>query len=227
MLCTSKCTFASAVSELSGHGVVTQAMVFGREVYRSASRVTRAVMALFQEYRRAVEGRDAKAVISLCDESFTDDGWLKTGDVCTVDANGYMRIVDRTKDVVKSGGEWISSVDLERVIKANVVLAIPGTEGIEVEVLDLRTLKPLDEEAVLATARKTGRVVVLTEEPQTGSFAGEVAARVAEKAFWHLDAPVARVCCLDTPVPYSPPLEDYYLPNADKLIARVRELLRA
>ncbi len=102
-----------------------------------------------------------------------------------------------------------------------------AAEGIEIEVLDLRTLKPLDEEAVVATARKTGRVVVLTEEPLTGSFAGEVAARVAEKAFWHLDAPVARLCCLDTPVPYSPPLEDYYLPNADKLIARVRELLRA
>ena len=102
-----------------------------------------------------------------------------------------------------------------------------AAEGIELEVLDLRTLKPLDEEAVVATARKTGRVIVLTEEPQTGSFAGEVAARVAEKAFWHLDAPVARVCCLDTPVPYSPPLEDDYLPNADKLIARVRELLRA
>lgn len=102
-----------------------------------------------------------------------------------------------------------------------------ATEGIELEVLDLRTLKPLDEEAILATAEKTGRVLVLTEEPKTGSFAGEVAARVAEKAFWHLDAPVARLCCLDTPVPYSPPLEDEYLPNADKLISRVRELLGA
>ncbi|MEO8277206.1 MAG: alpha-ketoacid dehydrogenase subunit beta [Thermoanaerobaculia bacterium] len=100
-------------------------------------------------------------------------------------------------------------------------------EGIEIEVLDLRTLKPLDEEAVLATARKTGRVIVLTEEPTTGSFAGEVAARIGEKAFWNLDAPVARVCCIDTPVPYSPPLEDFYLPNADKLIARIRELLEA
>ncbi len=98
-------------------------------------------------------------------------------------------------------------------------------EGIEIEVLDLRTLKPLDEEAVLATARKTGRVVVLTEEPATGSFAGEVAARIADKAFWHLDAPVARVCCFDTPVPYSPPLEDEYLPNAAKLVTRIRGLL--
>ncbi|MEO8198131.1 MAG: alpha-ketoacid dehydrogenase subunit beta [Thermoanaerobaculia bacterium] len=100
-----------------------------------------------------------------------------------------------------------------------------AAEGIEIEVLDLRTLKPLDEEAILATAQKTGRIIVLTEEPQTGSFAGEVAARVAEKAFWHLDAPVARVCCLDTPVPYSPPLEDEYLPNAEKLIGRIRALL--
>lgn len=100
-------------------------------------------------------------------------------------------------------------------------------EGIDAEVLDLRTLRPLDEEAILATAQKTGRVLVLTEEPLTGSFAGEVAARVAEKAFWHLDAPVARVCCLDTPVPYSPPLEDFYLPNAEKVVARARELVRA
>jgi 2-oxoisovalerate dehydrogenase E1 component beta subunit len=100
-----------------------------------------------------------------------------------------------------------------------------AAEGIELEVLDLRTLKPLDEEAILATAEKTGRVIVLNEEPLTGSLAGEVAARIAEKAFWHLDAPVARLCCLDTPVPYSPPLEDHYLPNADKLIARARELL--
>lgn len=101
-----------------------------------------------------------------------------------------------------------------------------SAEGIELEVLDLRTLKPLDDEAILATARKTGRVIVLNEEPLTGSLAGEVAARVAESAFWHLDAPVARLCCQDTPVPYSPPLEDFYLPNTEKLVARVRELLK-
>lgn len=102
-----------------------------------------------------------------------------------------------------------------------------AAERIDAEVLDLRTIRPLDEAAVLATARKTGRVMVLTEEPLTGSFAGEVAARVAERAFWHLDAPVARVCCLDTPVPYSPPLEDFYLPNVEKVVARARELARA
>ena len=66
-----------------------------------------------------------------------------------------------------------------------------------------------------------------TEEPTTGSFAGEVAARIAEKAFWHLDAPVARVTCLDTPVPYAPALEELYLPNAEKVAARARELVTA
>src|SRR5215218_3445424 len=97
-------------------------------------------------------------------------------------------------------------------------------DGIDLEVLDLRTLKPLDQEAILATVRKTSRVIVLTEEQVTGSVAGEVAARISQDAFEWLDGPVHRLCCPDTPVPYSPTLEEAYLPNADKLIAKVREL---
>jgi len=100
-----------------------------------------------------------------------------------------------------------------------------SAEGVEVEVVDLRTIKPMDEETVLASVAKTNRALVLSEEPVTGSVAAEVAARIAEKAFWQLDAPVARLCCPDTPVPYSPPLEQVYLPNAEKVSARVRELL--
>jgi 2-oxoisovalerate dehydrogenase E1 component beta subunit len=97
-------------------------------------------------------------------------------------------------------------------------------EGISLEVLDLRTIKPLDQEAILATVRKTSRVIVLTEEQTTGSVAGEVAARIAQNAFEWLDGPVHRLCCPDTPVPYSPTLEEAYLPNVDKLVAKVREL---
>jgi 2-oxoisovalerate dehydrogenase E1 component beta subunit len=97
-------------------------------------------------------------------------------------------------------------------------------DGIDLEVLDLRTLKPLDQEAILASVRKTSRALVLTEEQTTGSVAGEVAARIAEHAFPWLDGPVTRLCCPDTPVPYSPTLEDAYLPNVDKLVAKVREL---
>ncbi len=98
-------------------------------------------------------------------------------------------------------------------------------EGIELEVVDLRTLKPLDDEMLAATARRTHRVLVLSEEPGTGSVASEVAARIAQHSFSWLDAPVARLTCLDTPVPFSPPLEEHYLPNTDKLLAAVRELL--
>jgi 2-oxoisovalerate dehydrogenase E1 component beta subunit len=97
-------------------------------------------------------------------------------------------------------------------------------EGIDLEVLDLRTLKPLDEEAIFATVRKTSRVIVLTEEQITGSVAGDVAARIAQHAFEWLDGPVHRLCCPDTPVPFSPTLEEAYLPNVDKLVAKVREL---
>jgi 2-oxoisovalerate dehydrogenase E1 component beta subunit len=97
-------------------------------------------------------------------------------------------------------------------------------EGIDLEVLDLRTLKPLDQEAILATVRKTNRVIVLSEEQITGSVAGEVAARIGQHAFEWLDGPVHRLCCPDTPVPYSPTLEEAYLPNVDKLVAKVREL---
>jgi 2-oxoisovalerate dehydrogenase E1 component beta subunit len=97
-------------------------------------------------------------------------------------------------------------------------------DGIDLEVLDLRTIKPLDQEAILATVRKTSRVIVLTEEQITGSVAGEVAARIAQHAFEWLDGPVHRLCCPDTPVPFSPTLEEAYLPNVDKLVARVREL---
>jgi 2-oxoisovalerate dehydrogenase E1 component beta subunit len=97
-------------------------------------------------------------------------------------------------------------------------------DGIDLEVLDLRTLKPLDEDAILASVRKTSRALILTEEQTTGSVAGEVAARIAEHAFPWLDGPVTRLCCPDTPVPYSPTLEDAYLPNVDKLAAKVREL---
>jgi pyruvate/2-oxoglutarate/acetoin dehydrogenase E1 component len=97
-------------------------------------------------------------------------------------------------------------------------------EGIDLEVLDLRTIKPLDQEAILATVRKTSRVIVLTEEQTTGSVAGEVAARISQHAFEWLDGPVHRLCCPDTPVPYSPTLEEAYLPNVDKLVAKIREL---
>ncbi len=98
-------------------------------------------------------------------------------------------------------------------------------DGASAEVLDLRTLRPLDVEAVAETARKTGRVLVLHEAPRFGGLAGEITAVVCEEAFEWLDAPVRRVTAIDTPVPYSPPLEDYYLPQVDDVLTAARWLL--
>ncbi|MCS6826704.1 MAG: alpha-ketoacid dehydrogenase subunit beta [Caldilinea sp.] len=97
-------------------------------------------------------------------------------------------------------------------------------EGIDAEVLDLRSLKPLDKEAILATARKTGKVLVVHAANKLAGVGAEVAALIAEEAFEWLDAPVQRMGGLDTPVPFSPPLEDAYRPNAEKIYAAARAL---
>jgi 2-oxoisovalerate dehydrogenase E1 component beta subunit len=97
-------------------------------------------------------------------------------------------------------------------------------DGISVEVLDLRTLLPLDEEAVLTTAARTGKVIVLHEATRTGGPGGEVAALIAERVFEHLDAPIVRLAPPDTPVPYSPPLEEAFLPSAERVGKAIRAL---
>jgi 2-oxoisovalerate dehydrogenase E1 component beta subunit len=99
-------------------------------------------------------------------------------------------------------------------------------EGIEVEVVDLRTLLPLDRDAILASVKKTNKLLVVHEDTRTGGVAGEVAALVCENIFEELDGPILRVTSLDTPVPYSPPLEEHFLPNAEKIAAAARELAR-
>ncbi|MDD3580783.1 MAG: alpha-ketoacid dehydrogenase subunit beta [Desulfobacca sp.] len=98
-------------------------------------------------------------------------------------------------------------------------------ENIELEIVDLRTLVPLDKETLLASVRKTGRLVVLHEATRTGGFAGEVAAVVMEEAFESLKAPLRRVTGPDIPVPVSPPLERFYIPSEEKLIMAVQEIL--
>ena len=99
-------------------------------------------------------------------------------------------------------------------------------EGIDVEIVDLRTLVPLDKEAILASVRKTGRLVVLHEATRTGGFAGEVAAVAMEEALDCLKAPLRRVTGPDIPVPASPPLERFYLPDEAKLIRAVKEVMQ-
>ena len=97
-------------------------------------------------------------------------------------------------------------------------------DGVSVEIVDLRTILPWDKEAVLESARKTSKVLVLHEDTRTGGFGAEIAATIAEEAFEDLDAPVKRIAAPDTPVPFSPVLEKAYIPQVEDVVAGLREL---
>ncbi len=99
-----------------------------------------------------------------------------------------------------------------------------AADGLSIEIVDLRTLIPWDRAAVLASARKTSKVLVLHEDTRTGGFGAEIAATVAEEAFEDLDAPIRRIAAPDTPVPFSPPLEKRFLPQVEDVVEGLREL---
>ena len=95
-------------------------------------------------------------------------------------------------------------------------------EGVSVEILDLRSLLPFDEEAIVTSVKKTNRVLVVHEDTRTGGMAGEIAARINERCFEWLDAPIRRVCAHDVPLPYAPTLEDFVLPQTDDIVKAAR-----
>jgi len=110
------------------------------------------------------------------------------------------------------------------VYTAEEAAKVVAADGISVEVLDLRTLIPWDREAVLESARRTSKVLVLHEDTHTSGFGAEIAATIAEEAFENLDAPVARLTAPDTPVPFSPPLEKAFLPQVEDVVAAIDRL---
>ncbi len=97
-------------------------------------------------------------------------------------------------------------------------------DGLEIEVLDLRTLLPLDDAAIAESVKKTGRLLIVHEDTRTGGIAGEIAMRVSEQAFEWLDAPILRVTAIDSPVPYAGGLEDYFLPRVSDIVTTCRYL---
>jgi pyruvate/2-oxoglutarate/acetoin dehydrogenase E1 component len=99
-------------------------------------------------------------------------------------------------------------------------------DGLKVEVLDLRSLLPMDDEAILATVKKTNKVMIVHEDTRTGGIAGEITARINESAFEWLDGPIYRVTAADVPLPYAPTLEDYVLPQTADIVAVARKLAR-
>ncbi len=135
--------------------------------------------------------------------------------------------VPLSKAAVRRSGRDLSVITYGAMV--HVALEAAETlarEDIDTEVVDLRTLMPLDRQAVLATAKKTGKVILLHEDTLTGGLGGELAGIIGEHAFAHLDGPLVRIAPPDTPVPYSPPLEKAFLPNAEKVVEKARWLYR-
>lgn len=127
---------------------------------------------------------------------------------------------------VKRQGADVTIVTWSKMLGAAMKgAALLEQKGVSAEVIDLRTLVPLDKDTILDSVRKTGRLVVLHEATRTGGFAGEICAVVAEEALGSLKAPFRRVTGPDIPVPFSPPLEDFYIPNESDLVKAVESIM--
>jgi len=129
--------------------------------------------------------------------------------------------------VVRREGRDLTIVTYAAMLHTSLEAAgLLSKEGIEAEVIDLRTLLPLDRETLLGSVKKTNKLLVVHEDTRTGGIAGEIAALVCEGAFENLDGPVRRVTALDTPVPFSPPLEERFLPSVSSVANAARELAK-
>ncbi len=129
------------------------------------------------------------------------------------------------KAVVRREGRDLTILSYAAMLHKSLEAAVElEKEGIDAEVIDLRTLLPLDRETILASVARTNKLLVVHEDTRTGGIAGEIAAMVTESAFEDLDGPIRRVTSLDTPVPYASTLEEYFLPSTAKIMAAAREL---
>lgn len=126
---------------------------------------------------------------------------------------------------IKREGSDLTIVSTGKMVNHALEAAdILAKEGIDVEVIDPRTLYPFDKETIMKSLEKTNKIAIVTEETKRGSYAGEIAAIVAEEGFDYLDAPVIRICGLDTPIPFTPVLEDYFIPNAEDIVKTVKKI---
>lgn len=127
---------------------------------------------------------------------------------------------------IKREGTDVTIVSFGKIIKEAYIAAdILEKEGISVEIIDLRTIRPMDSEAIFKSVRKTNRLVILEEAWPFGSVSSEIAFQVQENIFDYLDAPIKRITTADTPAPYSPVLLEEWLPNANDVVKAVKEVL--
>jgi 2-oxoisovalerate dehydrogenase E1 component beta subunit len=163
--------------------------------------------------------RDPNPVV-FCEHKFLYR--REKGEVATGVDGGLARIGEAR---VARPGTDLSIITYAATVQLSLSVADTlAAEDVSAEVIDLRTLVPLDVETVLASVRKTGKALIVHEDNLTGGFGAEVAALVAQQAFEHLDAPVTRVAGLDTPIPFTPVLEREYLPTEEDILAAARDL---
>lgn len=131
------------------------------------------------------------------------------------------------KAIVRREGRDLTIVTYAAMMHTSLEAADElAKEGIDVEVVDLRTLLPLDKDTILQSVKKTNKLLIVHEDTRTGGIAGEIAAVACEGAFEDLDGPILRVTAKDSPVPFSPPLEERFLPNKNDVLAAARELAK-
>jgi 2-oxoisovalerate dehydrogenase E1 component beta subunit len=134
-------------------------------------------------------------------------------------------IVPIGKADVKRKGHDISLITYGAMVHLALEAAeLLAKDGIELEIIDLRTLIPLDKDTVFQSVRKTSKAILLHEDNKTGGIGAEIAALLAEECFDHLDGPVLRIAPPDTPVPFSTPLEEYFLPKTSDIVSAVKKL---
>ena len=140
---------------------------------------------------------------------------------------GADELIPLGKADVKRKGRDLTIVTYGRMVPRSLEAAAKlSSEGIEVEVIDIRSLVPLDRECIIESVKKTGKVMIVHEACQTGGFGGELAAVIADsEAFFHLDAPIRRVAGLDVPIPYNPVLEANVVPTLERIIREARDLV--
>jgi 2-oxoisovalerate dehydrogenase E1 component len=127
---------------------------------------------------------------------------------------------------IRRPGADVTLVSWSRMVDWAMEAAdLAAADGIDVEVIDLRTIQPLDEAAILSSVRKTNRLIIAHEAVVSGGFGAEIAARVCDAAIWHLDAPVKRVAPPSTPAPYSPPQEAEWLPGVKEIADAIRDVM--
>ena len=162
--------------------------------------------------------RDDNPVVFIEDKM----DWRVTGAVPEGEYTVPLGVAD-----VKREGEDVTLVGTSSMVRVCLEAAeLLAAEGISAEVVDPRTLTPLDEDTLVRSAEKTGRAIVVDEGHRRYGVTAELASVIAERAFYHLDAPVRRLGALDVPVPFSPPLEDETVPTPERVAAAARELCR-